>query len=597
MRLSSIYTNKPKIFSRINFNEGFNIIFAKVKDPSKKNKDNHNLGKTFLIKVIDFALLADIDKDHLFRKKNDVFGEFVFFLEIETHSGKFITIRRPTNIEEGISINIADEARQDFSGLGEGGWTFNSLPLKKARNEVNNLLDLRVLGEYQYRKGLGYVLRTQADYNQVFRISKFQFGKDEYWKPFVARILGFNEETILQKYRLEDKLKQKTSELGHFEAEAGSTSGEYDELKGLLELAETSADRLRNQLDAFSFREIEAEINETLVLDIEDEISKLNQRRYTIDYELKEIAKSLETELEFDIEKVQQLFREVEVELPNHLIHSYEELIKFNERMSFGRTKRLQELRSELVNERQELEKSIQRLDSERVEALAFLQEKKTFEKFKRQQKELAKKEAEVIELSQRLKQLDKATAIQEELNTTQDEINTITKQILESVRGENNTYRLIRTTFSEFVERILNVQALLSVSVNKNGNLEFNVRTLDSKVAGRETEEGSGTSYRKILCVCFDLALLSIYASEKFYHFAYHDGMFEGLDNRKKVNFLNLLRELCETKKIQHILTVIDSDLPRDEKDEKLLFSGKDIVKQLHDDGISGRLFKMSPF
>ena len=61
MRLSSIYTNKPRIFPRINFNEGFNIIFAKVKDPSKVEKDSHNLGKTFLIKVIDFLLLADIE--------------------------------------------------------------------------------------------------------------------------------------------------------------------------------------------------------------------------------------------------------------------------------------------------------------------------------------------------------------------------------------------------------------------------------------------------------------------------------------------------------------------------------------------------------
>jgi uncharacterized protein YydD (DUF2326 family) len=288
---------------------------------------------------------------------------------------------------------------------------------------------------------------------------------------------------------------------------------------------------------------------------------------------------------------------EVEIELPEQLVHNYEDLINFNQRMSFGRTKRLHELKAELISERNELEVSIQKLDAHRASALAFLQEKKTFEKFKKQQKELSKKEGEVFELNRRLAQLDKATAIEKELDKTQEKINTVSKQILESVRGENNTYRLIRTTFSEFVERILNVQALLSVIVNGKGNLEFNVRTLDPKIAGRETDEGSGTSYRKILCVCFDLALLSVYATDRFYHFVYHDGMFEGLDNRKKVNFINLLRELCAEKKIQHILTVIDSDLPRDEKDEKLMFAAKDIIKNLHDDGASGRLFKMDPF
>ncbi|MBX7174392.1 MAG: DUF2326 domain-containing protein [Pyrinomonadaceae bacterium] len=597
MKLSSVYTNKPKIFSRINFNEGFNIIFAKVKDPTKKNLDNHNLGKTFLIKVIDFILLADIDNSHPFREKTDVFGDFVFFLEIKTHDDKFVTIRRPVKQDTNICIKVSDKRNQNFSDLVEESWDLHSLSLKKARNELNNLLNLTILGNYSYRRGMGYVLRTQADYDEVFRISKFQRGKDEHWKPLVARLLGFNDQIILEKYKLQDELKEKQKDLGRIENEAGSTSGEYDELKGLVELATASAERLRNQLEEFSFKEIEAEINDRLVSDIEAEISKINQRRYIIDYELQEIAKSLETEIDFDIDKIQKLFKEVQVELPDNLVKSYEDLIKFNERISVGREKRLQELKTELISERNDLEKLIQELDADRTSALAFLQEKKTFEKFKRQQRELSKKEADVIELNNRLSQLDKATTIQKDLDKTQEDINEVSKKIFESVRGENNTYSLIRTTFSDFVEKILNVQALLSVPINKSGNLDFNVRTLDPKVPGRETDEGDGTSYKKILCVCFDLTLLSVYATERFYHFVYHDGMFEGLDNRKKVNFVNLLKEICTKKNIQHILTVIDSDLPRDEKDEKLLFEKKDIIRELHDNGDSGRLFRMKPF
>ena len=265
--------------------------------------------------------------------------------------------------------------------------------------------------------------------------------------------------------------------------------------------------------------------------------------------------------------------------------------------MSNGRNKRLLELRAQLVQERENIEQSIQQLDEERVTALAFLKEKKTLEKLKKLQKEAIKKEAEVIELKHRLSQLDQATSLQQEIDTKQQEINDVAKQILESVRGENNTFRLIRTTFSECVEGVLSVQALLSVSVNQKGNLDFNVRTLDRAVAGKETDEGLGTSYKKILCVCFDLALLSVYENEPFYHFAYHDGMFEGLDNRKKGNFVKLLRRLCSEKNIQHILTVIDSDLPRDDTDQKLLFDGDDIIRQLHDDGDSGRLFRMPAF
>jgi uncharacterized protein YydD (DUF2326 family) len=132
---------------------------------------------------------------------------------------------------------------------------------------------------------------------------------------------------------------------------------------------------------------------------------------------------------------------------------------------------------------------------------------------------------------------------------------------------------------------------------VNEYGNLEFNTRTIDRQISERETSEALGTSYKKILCACFDLALLSVYASERFYHFAYHDGIFEGLDNRKKVSLLALIRRVCNEKGIQHILTVIDSDLPRDERDNKLLFSSEEIIRELHDGGNEGRLFKMVAF
>ena len=98
-------------------------------------------------------------------------------------------------------------------------------------------------------------------------------------------------------------------------------------------------------------------------------------------------------------------------------------------------------------------------------------------------------------------------------------------------------------------------------------------------------------------MCACSDLALLTVRASHPFYHFVYHDGIFEGLDNRKKVNLLNLVRNACDNYNLQYILTVIDSDLPRDDSDQKLLFTEEEIVRRLHDRGVGGRLFRTRAF
>ena len=43
--------------------------------------------------------------------------------------------------------------------------------------------------------------------------------------------------------------------------------------------------------------------------------------------------------------------------------------------------------------------------------------------------------------------------------------------------------------------------------------------------------------------------------------------------------------------------MTMIDSDIPRDAKDERVAFATNEIVLQLHDDGMDGRLFKMAEF
>ncbi|MBV9868746.1 MAG: DUF2326 domain-containing protein [Abitibacteriaceae bacterium] len=597
MKLSALYANKADIFPPIKFHEGFNVVFARVKNPKIKEKDSHNLGKTFLITVIDFCLLAEADKHHPFKIHSEVFKDFVFYLEIKTHSGHYVTVRRLVEGRNPVSIHVSHSPNTDLTRLFEPSWTYADLPLTKAIKQLNDLLDLSAIAPYNYRKGLGYILRRQTDYDELFRISKFSRSADKDWKPFLAQIIGFNHAIIDRKYELDEtvdklKLRQQT-----IEEEAGSTSEEYDEVKGLLEIRSSTLEGLRTELDQFSFRGVEAVINEDLVSNIESNIANLNRRRYTIDYELTEIAKSLETGFEFDLNRVQQVFAEAQLELPQALVHSYKEVIELNRRMSDGRKERLHKLRDKLERERAEIENLITDLDSERTAALAILEEKQTLEKYRKIQRRFSQQEAQVIVLQQRLADLDRAANIQKDIDTQRQKVNDAIQEIRESVRHDNSTYTAIRTTFSRCVERVLNVQALLSVSVNQEGNLDFNVRTLDPEMSGRETSEGAGASYKKILCACFDIAVVGVYASKPFYHFLYHDGIFEGLDNRKKVNLLNLIRDITINQKIQYILTVIDSDLPRDERDMKLLFTQEEIVRELHDEGDSGRLFKMPPF
>lgn len=149
-----------------------------------------------------------------------------------------------------------------------------------------------------------------------------------------------------------------------------------------------------------------------------------------------------------------------------------------------------------------------------------------------------------------------------------------------------------IRQYFSEIVEEVVDRKALLSVSPNKNGHLEFKAEILDE--SGNSTSADLGNTYRKLLCIAFDLALTRAHLDGRYPRFVFHDGVLESLDDRKKLNLVDVLRSHSELG-IQQIVTLIDSDLPRLGGDEGGdVFTETEVVLRLHDEGDAGRLFKM---
>jgi uncharacterized protein YydD (DUF2326 family) len=90
---------------------------------------------------------------------------------------------------------------------------------------------------------------------------------------------------------------------------------------------------------------------------------------------------------------------------------------------------------------------------------------------------------------------------------------------------------------------------------------------------------------------------LLEVYKDAPFFHFVFHDGVLEGLDNRKKESLLDLIREQIADNRIQYILTVIEADLPRGTDGNLINFDESEVVLRLHDEGTGGRLFRMGEF
>ena len=126
---------------------------------------------------------------------------------------------------------------------------------------------------------------------------------------------------------------------------------------------------------------------------------------------------------------------------------------------------------------------------------------------------------------------------------------------------------------------------------MNQQGGLEFTAEFVGD--GGTATSGDRGTSYKKLMCVAFDLAMLRTFLDQPFPRFVYHDGALEQLEPRKRDKLLQVFREYAALG-LQPVISVLDSELPAPVGSSHTTLSEAEVVVTLHDEGADGRLFKM---
>lgn len=595
MRLSRLYTNKPGCVEPIEFRAGLNVVLAEIRLPKNRAKDTHNLGKTTLGRVIDFCLLKGRDKRFFLFKHLDLFRDFVFFLEIELLDGSFITVRRGVENHSKIYFKRHRAARQDFVDLPDADWDHQAVPIEKARLLLDGALDLRDLKPWPYRKIVGYLLRTQDDYRDVFQLAKFK-GGDADWKPFLAQLLGFNAESISEHYATESELEELRGEEAVIERELGGSIEDISKIEGILLLKQNESLEKHRLLDSFDFQQVDAETTRMLVDELDARIARLNASRYSLMHSRKKIVASLaDDEVLFDADQASELFAEAGVIFAGQIKKDFEQLLAFNRAISEERRAYLAEELAEIDGELKAVDSEIADLSGDRTETLSFLTDTDVFMKYKRAMDDLATLRADIIALEHQRESLGRLQVLRSRIRAAEEQKRRTQVATEADVEAQNedreSRFSAIRLLFNGIVEQVIDRKAVLSVAPNIKSHLEFKAEIMDD--AGLATSADAGNTYRKLLCVAMDLALLRAHLDGHYPRFVFHDGVFESLDDRKKENLLAVIRDYAELG-IQHIITLIDSDLPSREKGMGPVFGESEIILRLHDEGDGGRLFKM---
>ncbi len=583
MKLLKIFSNQS--FKPVQFNLGFNVIMAKITDKSRE-KDTHNLGKTSLIHVIDFLLLGKFTAEHHLLSQK-VFAEHVFYGEFILNSGKYLVVKRAVGKPSKISFKLNDTPMASFQPPSH--WDNEDVPFEKAKNILNDHLGFNVL-DLPYRKTVTYFLRTQSDFDDVFQLSKFR-GKHQYWKQVVFSLLGFNGTLIKDKSEQEESRAEIEKTIDVLRSEAQVNPEDRDKLLGLIDIQTAKKLEIDSLMGRFNFFQADKHLNQELVESVDTQLQELNTQRYALTYQTDRIQKSLAAEhQEISIADLETLFKETNIHFTGQIKKNYSDLLDFTQKVSAERVLYLQESldtqRAELV----EVNTEIEILENRKADLLAFLTEKDSYYKFKEYQKQMVAVESELNLLNKMLAIVDKSISYKEKIKDIDEQIQFIKTAIHQEIN--KRCHAEINKIFNQIISRILNTNALIFLKQNQQGNVEFSAEFQKPQDL-LQTAEGKGHTYKKFLCMAFDLAIQIHYASRSFFRFIYHDGMLEGLDDRKKLNLITTIKEICRQYNLQYILTLIDSDLPH--QDGRVVpFEDTEISLRLHDRDATGKLFLM---
>lgn len=600
MKLSKLYCNDDR-FKNITFNlRGLNVIYADVITKLEDKKNSHDLGKTKLAELIDYLLIKKIDKSNFLLKSKDesgnsIFKNHIFYLEVLLNSGKFLTIRRSINNPTKTSFSINEQTVNGYTPPFK--WDDEDLGIEVAKKTLQLYLNFDFFKNksYDYRKAINYCIRMQPDYEDVYRLSKFKGGKDIDWKPFMFDLLGFNGEILRKKYLNDTKQEEIANHIKQLKTDFSVDNTDRDEIIAQISLQEVRSKDAESKIDQLNFYEEDKHLIKNGIDQIESKIAELNTLSYNLNFDINKLQSSIRNNFSFDLSKVERVFKESQIYFPDALKKDYTDLIKFNEELTKDRNRLLKKTIADKTKQLNEINSQLKTLNDEKENLLSFLSDTDTFRRLKNFQKLLAKVESELIQLKNQLNIIDKIIELDYEKEELKKEIESTVKELkdISNHTEKNEKYNLIRSLFSTYFHDVMDEDVYISWSINGQNNVDFKPPIIKTKDRfSKDTAKDEGRTYKKILCVVFDLAILVSYNQESYFRFVYHDDVLSQQDNGIKIRLLKLIHEITSSYDIQYILSAIKSDLPVDTIDEPIYFSSDEVILELNDKNASGTLF-----
>ena len=550
--LKQIYS-ETGLFNPVKFHLGINVIMGVYSKGDKKSSGLNGIGKSTLIRLIDFMFMSSSAKNKHFNPEDCSFlKDQNVVLEFEINSQPYF-IKRFFNDLDKIKFG------KDLSSL-------DTYSEKEMKNVLSNLFfEDDDLANVHFENGwfrnlIGFFIKDDMDNfdrkDPLNFVSNYTSKFDVY--TYNLFLLGLPNEAVYEFSILNSSLQElQTQKNRYIERIQEETGKKVEEIASEIAEIERKISVYEKSLQDHKFLEPYKEI-EAKLIEISQEIETRLKRFSMLRKNLNEYKKSYEYNIEVDPKSIAKEYSEIKELFGEVIKKKLDEVIEFRKTLSENRKIFLKDRELELETQIKKISENIAELEDKRSNLYDQLEQKQALDTLKSSYLQLIEektKREKLLSFTNQIESLDKDIYLKiDQLNKAIQEI----KSQIDPVQGKINE---IASLYFEITKKVIydieSGKAVFSIkpAPDMRSPLNISVEIPKSKALGK--------SRYKILVYDLSVFLNLIQNKRKLPHFLVHDGVFHSIDIKTIVETLNYVNlKYAQSPNFQYIITANESEI-----------------------------------
>ena len=566
--LKRLFSNTGLLLKDFTFLPGINIIIGKYSG-DKEARGINGIGKSTLIRLVDYAFLSDSARKLFLKKEYDFLRkeEHDIILEFEVNKQPYFIKRdfnKKPNIYFGKSLNKLDEFENaELKSI----LTNLYLPVEKD--------DVYFTGN-KFRTVFDFFIKDDLDsQKRVDPLSFLKFGSNKKTNAiYNFFLLDFPTKELINYEEQSEEYKKFNNAVKAAEEkikiDTGKTVQEYRSEKFNVEQRIVL---LENSLDNYHFIEKYKYIEKQLI-EVTKQINTKLTEYNSLNKKLNKLRDSYSTNQSIETKEIQKIYNEVVENFGNQVAKTLDEVIEFKNNILKNRKKYLIQKEDKFQKAIDVILNDISNLEKTRSAFYKTLDEKGALDSIKKTYEDLIFEKSELEKNQQVVKQIDEYQEILSNLNLT---ISEVRLAISNEIKQFESKVDELRRLFSDILKEAIFVDesydnAYFGIELNPSSNrnqLPFNIEVKIPKA------DALGQSRLKIVAYDLMVFLINVIKDRKLPDFLIHDGVFHGISTKTKINTINYVYhkylENANHKQFQYILTFNEDEIliPDDRAEE----------------------------